>query len=157
MVSWNSGKLTSWGWLKYPTIYSSWLFGNSEPSTVSRWNFCTPIVHIRNTVNLESNERKEELQSKNKKENIKLVETNNCIICVVKTQKFEKTRPSAPQKTRPSKRKSTPIFSCLWITFEAPEDAVEPEASEDEAVAPVEPEVASEEGADVEGWVDVED
>lgn len=34
---------------------------------------------------------------------------------------------------------------------------MEPEASEDEAVAPVEPEVASEEGADVERRVDVED
>ena len=39
------------------------------------------------------------------------------------------------------------------LTLEASEDAVEPEASEAEAVAPVEPEVASEEGADVEGWL----
>lgn len=124
-----------------------------------------PIVHIRSTVNLESNERKEELQSKNKMENIKLLETNNCIICVVKTQKFEKPF-SAPKKPGLPKEKALRFFLAFEsredpeptnLTFEAPEDAVEPEASEDEAVAPVKPEVASEEGADVERWVDVED
>ena len=67
----------------------------------------------------------------------------------------------SPQKTQAFQKKKAlrffPAFESTKLTFEAPEDAVEPEASEDEAVAPVEPEVASEEGADVEGWVDVED
>lgn len=56
---------------------------------------------------------------------------------------------SAPQKTQAfQKKKHSDFFLPLnAVEDEAPEDAVEPEASEDEAVAPVEPEVASEEGA----------